>query len=397
MYSGIAPERRFASAALCTCVCLGAVMLLKGVPAMSDPEFEYLSDVFSERALHYTIGWGLLGIDTCVRPAGRDASPMRIKDKPYTKGIGHHATGEMLIDLSGEYSTFEAEIGVQWQKGETGSVVFQVYVDEVEVFDSGVVREQDAPRPIRIDLTDADEMRLVSSDAGDGIACDCANWAEARLIKNPNAGDGRPREMFDAAPYARVVTTDPRRADGCKSKRTQEYRPEDVYLATDIVPDDQGHYTVPTVEGGQGSIGLLWVERRLLKELVIEFARGTPLPDPQTARVEYWSGESRWQGKWEPVDGEIGLHERAPRRSAGCSRPRRRRSRWLGCGPSTVRAGTRRGCGYSLRSPWSDKRAGLRSTTGPSARPKMGNRSCAGPGTCRRRLRWTCATRGRAA
>jgi len=272
---------------------------------MSDPEFEYLSDVFSERALHYTIGWGLLGIDTCVRPAGRDASPMRIKDKPYTKGIGHHATGEMLIDLSGEYSAFEAEIGVQWQKGETGSVVFQVYVDEVEVFDSGVVREQDAPRPIRIDLTDADEMRLVSSDAGDGIACDCANWAEARLIKNPNAGDGRPREMFDAAPYARVVTTDPRRADGCKSKRTQEYRPEDVYLETDIVPDDQGHYTVPTVEDGQGSIGLLWVERRLLKELVIEFARGTPLPDSQTSRVEYWSGESRWQGKWEPVDGEI--------------------------------------------------------------------------------------------
>ena len=42
-----------------------------------------------------------------------------------------HAQGVVTIDLGGEYETFEAAVGLQWQTGKTkGSVVFQVFVDD---------------------------------------------------------------------------------------------------------------------------------------------------------------------------------------------------------------------------------------------------------------------------
>ena len=51
---------------------------------------------------------------------------LRIKDKEYSHGLGHHANGEIVVDLGGQFKTFETEIGVQRQDGNNaGSVVFQ--------------------------------------------------------------------------------------------------------------------------------------------------------------------------------------------------------------------------------------------------------------------------------
>ena len=102
--------------------------------------------------------------------------------------MGHHANGEIVVDLGGQFKTFEAEVGVQWQGGKNiGSVVFQIYVDDKKVFDSGVVRENDPPRPVTVSVEGAEELRLVANDAGDGIDCDCADWADARLTRDPAA------------------------------------------------------------------------------------------------------------------------------------------------------------------------------------------------------------------
>jgi hypothetical protein len=57
----------------------------------------------------------------------------------------------------------------------------------------GVVRENDPARPLKISVEGADELRLVAGDAGDGIECDCADWAEARLTRNL-AAVNRPAE-----------------------------------------------------------------------------------------------------------------------------------------------------------------------------------------------------------
>ena len=164
------------------------VVLLMTAGAAGAPNAEYLSDSLSDRISSVTQGWGELGFNTAVRSADQPAMKLRIKDKEYAHGLGHHANGEIVVDLGGQFKTFQAEVGVQWQGGKNaGSVVFQISSTSKKVFDSGVVRENDPPRPVTVSVEGADELRLVVNDAGKGITGDCADWADARLIRDPAA------------------------------------------------------------------------------------------------------------------------------------------------------------------------------------------------------------------
>jgi len=268
----------------------------------ADPPAEYLADAASERIVSVTTGWGELGLNTGVKPAGRPARPMTIKDREYQRGLGHHAPGEIVVDLGGRYKTFECEIGIQWQGGQAvASAVFQVVVDEQKRFDSGVVREQDAPRKVSIPIAGAEELRLVVTDAGDGITCDCANWAEARLVPDPTP---RPvaavRPALDIAPFARVVTSDPKRTEGTRAGRTEEFPAEDVFLTTEILPAADGSYTVPA-HAAVGCIGLEWPEMRLLREVGLELAEPQAVPPADKIQLQSWTGESPWQGSWKSI------------------------------------------------------------------------------------------------
>src|SRR5262249_27934958 len=89
--------------------------------------FEYLSDL-PNRFLFVTQWWGTLGLDQSMKRTGKQPSPLRIKDETFTKGLGHTA-GEIVLDLNGEYTSFETKIGSQWQPGSSASLIFQVYVD----------------------------------------------------------------------------------------------------------------------------------------------------------------------------------------------------------------------------------------------------------------------------
>ena len=116
-----------------------------------EPDGEYLSDRLADRIVSTTQGWGKLGFNTAVEPAGSPAMPLQIKDHKYLHGLGHHAPGEIVIDLDGRFEAFKSDVGLQWQGGQnTGSVVFQVYVDDKKAFDSGTVRESDPPRSVSI-------------------------------------------------------------------------------------------------------------------------------------------------------------------------------------------------------------------------------------------------------
>jgi len=264
----------------------------------------YLSDL-QDRVIYWEQGWGELGIDTAAHAPGVEPMALRIKDKEYQKGLGHHAPGEIVVDLDGRYGLFEAEVGVQWQGGNVGSVVFQVFVDERKEYESPVMRERDAARAIRIPVEGALEMRLVVGDAGDGIICDCADWAEARLVPSASPRPGAPGQRVDVAPFAQVATWDPHRSDGCRASRIEEFAAEDLFLGAELLPGADGCYAVPTTPDGLGCIGLQWLERRHLTELAIEFAPDAPAPPLQGARLEAWFGESHWQGNWKPLAGEI--------------------------------------------------------------------------------------------
>ena len=173
--------------------------------ALADDAADYLSDTYDALVVDSRQGWGALGLNTATVPGdGRTPAALRIGETVYEKGLGHHAPGDLVFHLpEGEYTSFTAEVGVHWQGGGQGSVIFQVFVDGEQRFESETLSDSSARVSVNVPLTGARELKLVSLDAGDGIACDMANWVDARLHRDPNAPRfGSPSIEIGAEPVA---------------------------------------------------------------------------------------------------------------------------------------------------------------------------------------------------
>jgi hypothetical protein len=149
------------------------------------------------------------------------------------------------------------------------------------------------------------------TDAGDGITCDVANWCEARLLPDPDAPPvgGLPR--VNIAPFAQVISSDPARSDGARNSRVEEFRAEELFLDREVTPDISGVWEAPVWQDGRACIGLMWLERRRLTEIGLEFD-GEP-PSAEGVEAQQWvmtkegasPGGSRWQGRWQSLKGSL--------------------------------------------------------------------------------------------
>jgi len=126
--------------------------------------------------------------------------PLKIGDREFAHGLGTHANSEIIYDLDGGYTNFTAWIGVDEEmKGYTNStVVFQVFGDSRKLFESGVMRLNEPARRVSVNVADVEELKLVVTDAGDGINCDHADWCDPVLL-------GAKPEEVGVAKY-RIVT-----------------------------------------------------------------------------------------------------------------------------------------------------------------------------------------------
>jgi alpha-galactosidase len=111
-----------------------------------------------------------------------DGRPITIGGVVYPKGIGAHALSSVEFFVGGGCSSFRAYVGVDDSKGANGTVVFEVYADGRKVADSGVVTNAMPALPLTADITGATLLRLVVTDAGDGINSDHADWADATVV-----------------------------------------------------------------------------------------------------------------------------------------------------------------------------------------------------------------------
>ena len=140
--------------------------------------------------------WGELHVDTSVQ-----GKPLSIGGRKFARGLGTHAVSEIIYELDGRYTAFSAWVGVDDEmKGHTASsVVFQVFGDGKKRFDSGVMRLNDAARQVDVPVAGVEELKLVVTDAGDGIDCDHADWCDAVLL------GGTPGKVEVAIAKYRVV------------------------------------------------------------------------------------------------------------------------------------------------------------------------------------------------
>jgi cephalosporin-C deacetylase-like acetyl esterase len=107
--------------------------------------------------------------------------PLEMGNQTYEQGIGTHAPSKGVFFLGGHYKRFHAEVGIQ--KHQPGSLRFRVRVDKKEVYDSGVMRQNAAPKTIDLDLTGAFELELIVDNAGDNSNGDHGNWCNAYLTE----------------------------------------------------------------------------------------------------------------------------------------------------------------------------------------------------------------------
>lgn len=263
---------------------------------------EYVSDK-PQLVISSSQGWGELGWDTAAHQVGISGEPIRIGTSTFEKGLGHHANGTILLDLGSDYEAFEAQVGLQ-PCGGGGSVIFRLVGDGKVVFQSGVLRASDAAIAVKANVRGVQELQLEALDAGDGITCDMANWANARLVRHGGVAPVPAVRHMDVAPFARTITCDPSRSNGVSASRIEEFPAEDVYLEHELYPERTGGYHVPASAKGECCIGLQWLNERAISELELIGSHPSEL-STANVQLQSWKGESAWQGIWQPVTGDL--------------------------------------------------------------------------------------------
>ncbi len=136
--------------------------------------------------------WGLAiltNFDELLKNS-RWGRPLTIGKTEYARGIFCHATSKLAVRLPSPGKSFSAAVGVDSNPqthGGRGSIVFSVTVGDKEAFRSGVLREGMPAQRVAVELGGAQEFLLQVGDAGDGFACDQADWVDAKIT----LADGR--------------------------------------------------------------------------------------------------------------------------------------------------------------------------------------------------------------
>lgn len=119
-----------------------------------------------------------------VQRNSRNGRPMRMGTNEYTRGLYCHAPSHLVVRLPSAALEFTAVVGVdsnEQTSGGRGSVDFSVRVGDSERFRSGVMREGAPSQFVRVPLDGAAEFIMRVEPTADGIACDQADWANAKV------------------------------------------------------------------------------------------------------------------------------------------------------------------------------------------------------------------------
>jgi chitodextrinase len=114
--------------------------------------------------------------------ASGDGRALQIRGETYTKGLGVHAASEIVYNLSGTWSRFKADIGIDDEvSNPVASVVFEVWADGQRLFQSATLRRNSPIVGVNVDVTGKQQLKLIVTPTGDGNNSDHADWADARL------------------------------------------------------------------------------------------------------------------------------------------------------------------------------------------------------------------------
>lgn len=145
---------------------------LRGVRKPTILQSNSLADMPAIRA---TTGWRSVQIN-----ASATGEPIIIAGKTYENGIGVHAPSELIYRIPAAVDTFTAAIGTTHIHHNT-SLTFEVYLDALKVFDSGLITKDSPVQAIDLNVLRHETIRLVVTDGGNGNGSDHAAWVDAKF------------------------------------------------------------------------------------------------------------------------------------------------------------------------------------------------------------------------
>lgn len=145
----------------------------------------YLSDMNWLEAMN---GWGPVEKDRSNGESGSgDGNIITMDGTTYEKGLGAHAESAVSYYIGGKFSKFIADVGIDDEVGNNGSVTFQVWADGNKIYDSEVLNGSSPVKHVDVDITGATILKLVVTNGGDHNAYDHADWGGAMIVYNANS------------------------------------------------------------------------------------------------------------------------------------------------------------------------------------------------------------------
>jgi alpha-galactosidase len=112
-------------------------------------------------------------------------TPLRIGTKKFSRGLGTHATSEILVRFpAGAVKSFAAQAGIDNNdntQGRLGTAEFSVEVGGRPVFQSKTLRGGGEPVAVQVDLPQNADSLVLKVNTADDPSHDHSDWAEARL------------------------------------------------------------------------------------------------------------------------------------------------------------------------------------------------------------------------
>ncbi len=140
----------------------------------------YISDLTWISA---TNGWnGAPKLDKANGDPGVPLNPITLHGTVYPKGIGCHAPSVITYNLGGNYTEFVSYIGIDDEVVSGGSVDFQVWVDNVQVYDSGILTHDSTTLKVDVPNLDGKSTLQLIVNVGTTTTNDHADWAGAYLV-----------------------------------------------------------------------------------------------------------------------------------------------------------------------------------------------------------------------
>ena len=143
------------------------------------PKATYLSDLEAAEYRHVPylqLPWPY-GID-------RNATGGRLRagGRLFIKGLGVHSSARLTYLFDKPYSKFKASTAIDDSTAGRGGVRFRLYLDGQKKYAGQIVRGQDAPTPVSLDIRGAKRLDLIVDFGDRADQQDHADWLEARLL-----------------------------------------------------------------------------------------------------------------------------------------------------------------------------------------------------------------------